>query len=52
MVLTMTELVELRCEKGQLLAKVDSKALQGVLEFKCKRCGKIHKFIGGKELKG
>lgn len=52
MVEKSNELIDIRCEKGQLLARVDSKALQGVLEFKCKRCNKIHKFINGKEIKG
>jgi phage FluMu protein Com len=51
MVEKSNELIDIRCEKGQLLARVDSKALQGVLEFKCKRCGKVHIFKDGKELK-
>jgi phage FluMu protein Com len=50
--MTNKELVDIRCKAGQLLARVDSKALEGILEFKCKRCNEIHKFIKGKEVKG
>lgn len=45
------ELIEIRCHAGQLLAKADKQALSGTLEFKCKRCRKIHKFVNGIEVK-
>lgn len=40
-------LIELRCNFGQLLAKVDMTAVRGIVEIKCKRCGKVHIFRNG-----